>query len=102
MITQRCQHCGAPLLSDDHLTIMQRKIYDIVAVGKGEWVSTTDVVDQLYGDKPRTAVEHFDRLNNLKVHVSLMNKRAGRKIIEGDRGAGKRGYRLATGTEGVT
>ena len=77
---------------------MQRHIFEIVAARKGNWIGTDRLIDRLYADDPDGGP--LNPHNTLRSQISKMNRAAGKRIIIGDQG-GDRGYRLATGADGV-
>jgi hypothetical protein len=70
-----CPHCGAPMPGDKvllALTIMQRRLFEIVRVTGTAGITRADIMGKLYGDE---AVDRPRNLGIISVMANNMNLR---------------------------
>ncbi len=88
-----CPCCGHRMTGEarDELSPQQSEILALIARIPGRKVRVGEIIEHLYQltDEPDTAAKIVN------VQVFNINKKLGRRVIEGFRGRGNGGYRLA-------
>lgn len=98
MILFNCPHCEAPITSNemmpgyDKLTFTQQQIADCLARRPGRRYHINQLAEYVWlgRDEPERGVD------TLRVQISHMNRRLGRKIVFNQRGVG---YYLVKGND---
>lgn len=95
--TPLCPHCGHPMPPDEIKGVLQGKqkaIYEVVAKAGALGISTSEIMDAVYGDR----LDGGPTWNVLSANVVLINKKIERfgLAVRSTRGWGASCYRLIT------